>query len=72
MDMYLEEHQARSSEPTPYEMKLAGAIEEVFGEGRHTLDGLVEGLNARGMLGPSGEPWTTETFAQEMAQQGAR
>ena len=33
----------RHGDPTPYELKLAGAIEEVFGTGVHHLEGLVEG-----------------------------
>ena len=31
MDRYLKIHQARTADPTPYEVKLAKAIEEVFG-----------------------------------------
>lgn len=67
----LEPHQARSGEPTPYERKLAGAIEEVFGAGRHDLPGLVEGLNDMGVLGPGGEPWTEASFRDEMKLLGA-
>ncbi len=64
----LDPHQARTHEPTAYEMKLAGAIEEVFGSGRHDLTGLVEGLNDMGVLGPGGEPWTEDTFRDEIKQ----
>ena len=71
MSLYLVEHQARSTEPTPYERKLAGAIEDVFGEGNHGLEALVEGLNARGIHAPSGLPWTPESFTAEIARMGA-
>lgn len=70
MSLYLVEHQARSAPPTPYEIKLAGAIEEVFGSGRHDLDGLVDGLNQLGIQAPDGQPWTAEAFRVEMERMG--
>lgn len=66
MTNYLQPHQARTVEPTPYEKKLAGAIEEVFGTGRHDLAGVVDGLNELGVPAPGGEAWTTESFTTEM------
>ena len=72
MSLYLVEHQSHSAPPTPYEVKLAGAIEEVFGSGRHDLDALVDGLNQLGMLAPNGEPWTADVFTAEIARMGAR
>ncbi|MGH3949194.1 MAG: recombinase-like helix-turn-helix domain-containing protein [Pseudonocardiaceae bacterium] len=71
-EQYLVEHQARATDPTPYEMKLAGAIEELFGSGRHDLPGLVAGLNDMGVLAPGGQRWTGESFAAEMKRLGAR
>ncbi|MFF3567391.1 recombinase-like helix-turn-helix domain-containing protein [Nocardia jiangxiensis] len=71
-DQYLLIHQARTGEPTPYEMKLAGAIEEVFGGGSHTLDALVAGLNGRSIYAPDGQAWTAESFTTEIARLGAR
>jgi recombinase-like protein len=68
---HLVKNQSRSSDPTPYELKLAGAIEEVFGSGRHDLPGLVSGLNDMGILGPSGQQWTEESFTAEMQRAGA-
>jgi len=52
--------------PTPYELKLAGAIEEIFGTGRHDLDGLVSGLNELGVPAPGGDAWTQSTFTAEI------
>jgi hypothetical protein len=63
---YLEPFQARDIEPSPYEMKLAGAIEEVFGTGRHDLDGLVVGLNELGVPAPGGTTCTPESFTTEI------
>ncbi|MFD0900635.1 recombinase-like helix-turn-helix domain-containing protein [Actinomadura sediminis] len=70
-DLYLEVHQTRDREPTPYELKLAGAIEEVFATGVHDLPGLVAGLRARGVTAPGGEPLTEDTFRAEMSRLGA-
>ena len=63
---YLEPFQARDTEPSPYEMKLAGAIEEVFGTGRHDLEGLVDGLNELGVPAPGGTTWNAESFTTEI------
>lgn len=71
MTQSLIRNQSRVVEPTAYELKLAGAIEEVFGAGRHDLPGLVAGLNEIGIAGPGGEAWTEESFAAEMKQLGA-
>lgn len=71
MSNYLVEHQSRTTDPTPYEVKLAGAIEEVFAGGAHELDALVAGLNLLEIPSPSGEPWTTESFTSEMQRMGA-
>jgi hypothetical protein len=68
---YLVRNQSRTAEPTAYELKLAGAIEEVFGSGRHDLAGVVAGLNDLGVLAPGGEPWTEESFTGEMKRLGA-
>ncbi|MGN5237791.1 MULTISPECIES: recombinase-like helix-turn-helix domain-containing protein [unclassified Rhodococcus (in: high G+C Gram-positive bacteria)] len=71
MTRYLEIHQARSADLTPYEIKLAKAIEQVFGTGVHDLEGLVEGLNGSGIHGPDGQPWTPISFTTEMQRIGA-
>jgi hypothetical protein len=68
---YLVKNQTRQAEPTAYERKLAGAIEEVFGSGRHDLEGLVAGLNDLGVLAPGGKQWTEESIAAEIKRLGA-
>lgn len=67
----LQPRQARPDEPTPYERKLAGAIEHVFGSGTHDLAGLVAGLNKLGVAAADGAPWTESTFTAEMKRLGA-
>ncbi|MFE4954474.1 recombinase-like helix-turn-helix domain-containing protein [Streptomyces sp. NPDC056653] len=73
---YLNPHQARTADPTPYEKKLAAVIEDVFGSGAHDLPahdlpGLVAGLNARDLPAPDGNPWTEDAFRTEMRRLGA-
>ena len=67
----LQPRQTRAGDPTPYERKLAGAIEQVFGAGTHDLAGLVAGLNKLGVAAADGSPWTEATFAVEMKRLGA-
>ena len=68
---YLEPRQAGLADPTPYDVKLAGAIEEVFGSGRHALAGLADGLNDLRILAPNGEPWIEATLVAELRRLGA-
>jgi hypothetical protein len=67
---YLEPCQSREGGLSPYERKLAGLIQEAFAGGAYELDRLVQGLNERGSLSPTGEPWTEESFRTEMARLG--
>lgn len=67
---YLEVHQARQGQLTPYQEKLSGVIQEIFTEGRNKLPELVQGLNDHGLLAPSGQPWTEGTFREEMNKLG--
>lgn len=68
---YLAVHQSRTREPTPYEEKLAAALEEVFTSEGHELADVVRGLNARTVRTADGAPWTEETFRAEMNRLGA-
>ncbi|MEV5981614.1 recombinase-like helix-turn-helix domain-containing protein [Streptomyces sp. NPDC052114] len=68
---YLDVHQSRTREPSPYEYKLAATLEEVFTKEGHKLDDIVRGLNARQVHGPDGSPWTEESFRAEMNRLGA-
>jgi hypothetical protein len=70
-DKYLDPRQSRDGEPTPYEARLAGAVEVVFGSGVHDLTGLVAGLNDQGLFAPDGAAWTEQTFTAEMQRLGA-
>lgn len=64
-------HQSPSGDPAPYELKLAGAIEEIFGRGTHDLSGVLVELNGAGLSAPDGRPWTEESFVAEMHRLGA-
>ncbi|MEV7566416.1 recombinase-like helix-turn-helix domain-containing protein [Streptomyces tanashiensis] len=68
---YLDVHQSRTREPTPYEYKLAATLEEVFTQDGHGLSDVVRGLNARKVHTADGAPWTEESFRAEMNRLGA-
>lgn len=70
-DRYLEVHQTRTHEPSPYEYKLAATLEDVFTQVGHDLDDVVRGLNARRVHAPDGRPWTEQSFRDEMHRLGA-
>lgn len=62
--------QTRSAEPTPYENELADALIVAFDTGIEELAPLVDHLNAKGVYGPDGTPWTVEIFEREIARLG--
>ncbi len=68
---YLDPYQSRDHAPTPYELKLARTLEEIFTNDGHELADVVAGLNARQVHTPGGEPWTEDTFRAEMHRLGA-
>lgn len=68
---YLEPHQTRTREPSPYEYKLAHVLEEVFRQVGHELPDVVRGLNERSVRAPDGRNWTEESFRTEMKRLGA-
>ncbi|WP_377267983.1 recombinase-like helix-turn-helix domain-containing protein [Peterkaempfera sp. SMS 1(5)a] len=71
MSQYLEVHQARTHEPSPYEYKLAHVLEEVFTKVGHELSDVVRGLNERSVHAPDGQAWTEDSFRAEMKRLGA-
>ncbi|MDV5149531.1 recombinase-like helix-turn-helix domain-containing protein [Streptomyces sp. SBC-4] len=68
---YLDVHQSRTHEPTPYEYRLAATLEQVFVQEGHELADVVRGLNARNVRTADGTPWTEESFRAEMNRLGA-
>ncbi|MEU6842168.1 recombinase-like helix-turn-helix domain-containing protein [Streptomyces sp. NPDC046716] len=68
---YLEIHQSRTHEPSPYELKLAATLEEVFTKDGHELADVIRGLNARQIPAPDGAAWTEDSFRAEMHRLGA-
>ncbi|MFI6937788.1 recombinase-like helix-turn-helix domain-containing protein [Streptomyces sp. NPDC050418] len=67
----LDRHQSRDHEPTPYELKLARTLEEIFSTEGHDLADVIAGLNARQVATFDGSPWTEESFRAEMRRLGA-
>jgi hypothetical protein len=53
-----------------YEDLLGDALEALSGEGVDDLDGFADGLNARGVRGPAGEPWSPPLLASELQRLG--
>lgn len=68
---HLDPHQTRDHEPTPYELKLARTLEDIFTNDGHELSDVLAGLNSRQLHTPTGEPWTEESFRAEMHRLGA-
>jgi len=68
---YLDPHQTREREPTDWEMALAGAIEQAFGNGHHELPALVAALNASRVRPREGGHWTEASFTALMRELGA-
>ncbi|WP_043470174.1 recombinase-like helix-turn-helix domain-containing protein [Arthrobacter sp. Rue61a] len=69
-EQYLEANQSRVGPPNPYELKLAGALSEIFASGSHELPVIVSGLNNLGLNAPDGEPWDETRFRSEMRRLG--
>lgn len=68
---HLDPHQSRLREPTDWEMSLAGAIEQAFGQGHHELPALVAALNASRVRPREGGAWTEGNFTALMRELGA-
>ena len=68
---HLSPHQSRKREPTDWEVSLAGAIEQAFGQGHHDLPALVAALNASRVRPREGGVWTEDGFRALMRELGA-
>jgi hypothetical protein len=68
---YLSPHQSRSQDPTQWQMELASALESIFAKGAHSLDALIDGLNASRIKPPDGGAWTAEKYTTLMRDLGA-
>jgi hypothetical protein len=65
---YLSPHQSRTREPTDWEVSLAGAIEQAFGQGHHELPALIAALNASRVRPREGGAWTEAGFTALMRE----
>jgi len=68
---YLSPHQARTREPTDWEVSLAGAVEQAFGQGHHELPALIAALNASRVRPREGGVWTEAGFRALMREMDA-
>ncbi|KAF4409005.1 MULTISPECIES: recombinase-like helix-turn-helix domain-containing protein [Streptomyces] len=68
---YVVVHQTRTHEPTDYELKLAGVLEEVYSTFGHELADVVRGLNRSSVYPPDGNAWTEQSFRAEIKRLGA-
>jgi len=69
-EQYLEANQSRVRQANPYELKLAGALSEIFASGSHELPAIISGLNNLGLNAPDGHPWDETRFRSEMRRLG--
>ncbi|MEV4951867.1 MULTISPECIES: recombinase-like helix-turn-helix domain-containing protein [Paenarthrobacter] len=69
-EQYLDANQSRVGPANPYELKLAGALSEIFASGSHELPAIISGLNNLGLNAPDGEPWDETRFRSEMRRLG--
>ena len=67
---FLQPNQAQQRPPTPFEDLLGDALERAFSSGITELAPLVAYLNQSGPLGPTGQPWTEQTFEVEIHKLG--
>jgi hypothetical protein len=65
---YLDPHQSRRRAPTDWEVSLAGAIEQAFGQGHHALPALIDALNASRVRPREGGAWTEQNFTTLMRE----
>ncbi len=57
--------------PDAYAMALADALEAIFGQGIHEIDGIVARLNESGPRPAGADAWTPSVFEAEMVRLGA-
>ena len=69
--MYVNPHQARTREPSQYEILLGDAMERAFAQGHWELEPLVAYLNQSGPLAPNGLMWNAESFSAELKRLSA-
>ncbi len=63
--------QTRPRPATDYENQLGDALVALFDSGVEDLDGIVNGLNKKGMLRTDGRPWDEASFEAEIKRLGA-
>jgi hypothetical protein len=62
--------QTRPALPSEYELALADALEQIFGQRIHALADVVAALNREGVRTPHGEAWTERNFQETFRELG--
>ncbi|RJF96941.1 hypothetical protein D3870_21500 [Noviherbaspirillum cavernae] len=71
-ELYLDPHQARRRQPTPFEDLLGDSIERGYAAGIEDLAAMVAHLNRTGPNCPENEGiWTEQNFQEAMARLSA-
>jgi recombinase-like protein len=64
------EWQNRFEAPSPFEERIADALEKIFAKGIDELPGVVRELNQAAVRDRDGNAWTEESFQAEMKRLG--
>ena len=64
------EWQNRAEPPSPFEDRIADALEKIFAKGIDELAGVVRELNQAAIRDRDGNAWTEESFQAEMERLG--
>ena len=65
---YDAEWETHDPDERAYQDALGDGLEVVLGAGADTLAAIIEGLNARDVHGPQGQPWTEALLEAELAR----
>ncbi len=71
IDLYLDPHQTRTSDPTPRENAIADVIERLYAAGVTECAPIVAELEAAKIPSPDGKPWSVASFQSLMRELGA-
>ena len=62
--------QTRPALPSEYELTLADALEQIFGQRNYALADIVAALNREGVRTPQGDAWTERNFQETLSALG--
>ncbi len=62
--------QTRRQPPTQYEIRLATALQNIFGDEVYDIESIVARLNGSDVRSPDGEAWSEANFRAAMCELG--